>query len=62
MLLNKSDYVDKVNDTLDDQSKFKRLSPVSGNDITASIKSCLHKRLLNLVKADLVPKGIYDAI
>ena len=39
--LNKSDYVDKMNDILDDQSKFKRLGPVSSNDNTASIESRL---------------------
>ena len=29
VLLNKSDYVDKINEILDDQSKFKTLGPVS---------------------------------
>ena len=61
-LLNKSDFVDKMNEILDDQSKFKRLGPVSSNDNTASIESRLQKRLLDLVKADLMPKWIYDAI
>ena len=41
VLLNKSDYVDKMNEILDDQSKFKRLGPDSSNDSTASIESCL---------------------
>ena len=56
VLLNKSDYDDKLNEILDDQSKFKRLVPVSSNDNTASIESRLQKRLLDLVKADLMPK------
>ena len=47
-----------MNKIFDDQSKFKRLSPVTSNDNTASIES----RLLDLVKADLIPKWIYDAI
>ena len=51
-----------MNEILDDQSKFKILGPVSGNDNTASIESRLQKRLLDLVKADLMPKWIYDAI
>ena len=55
-LLNKSNYVDKLNEILDDQSKFKRLGPVSSNDNTASIESRLQKQLLDLVKADLMPK------
>ena len=62
VLLNKSDYVDKTNELLDDQAKFKRLDSVSSNDNTASIESRLQKRLLDLVKTDLMPKWIYDAI
>ena len=62
ILLNKSDYVDKVNKILDDQSKFKRLGPVSSNNDPASIESRLKKLLLDFVKADLMPKWIYDAI
>ena len=59
---NKSDYVDEMNKILDDQSKFRRLGPVSSNDKTASTKSRLQKRFLDLVKADLMPKWINDAI
>ena len=62
VLLNKSNYVDKMNEIFDDQSIFKRLGAVSGSDNTASIESRLQKRLLDLVKADLMPKWIYDAI
>ena len=56
VLLNKSDYVDKTNEVLDDQSKLKRRGPVSSNDNTASIESRLQKRLLDVVKADFIPK------
>ena len=62
VLLNKSDYVEKINKILDDQSKFEKLGPVSSNDNTASVELHLQKRLLDLVKADLMPKWIYDAI
>ena len=55
VLSNKSDYVDRINEILDDQSKFKRLGPVSSNN-TASIESRLQKRLLDLIKGDLMPK------
>ena len=51
-----------MNEILNDQSKFKRLGPVSRNDNTANIESRLQKRLLDLVKADHMPKWIYDAI
>ena len=56
LLLNKSDYLNKINKILDDQSKFKRLGPVASNDNTANIESRLQKRLLDLVKADLTQK------
>ena len=62
VLLKKSDYVDKINEILDYQWKFKRLGPVSSDDDTASIESRLQKRLLDLVKADPMPKWIYGAI
>ena len=62
VLLNKSDYVDKMNNIIHDQSIFKKLGPVSSNDNRASIESHLQKPLLDLVKADLMPKWIYDAI
>ena len=61
-LLNKSNYVDKINKILDDQSKFRRPGPVFSNDNTTNIESRLQKRLLDLVKADLMPKWIYDTI
>ena len=50
------DYVDKMNEILDDQLKLKKLGPISSNDNTASIESRLRKRLLDLVKADLMLK------
>ena len=34
-----SDYVDKMNEILDDQSKLKRLGSVSSNENTASIEA-----------------------
>ena len=51
-----------MNKILDGQSKFKRLGPVCSNGNTASIESRLHKRLLDLVKANCMSKWIYDAI
>ena len=62
ILLNKSDYIDKMNKILDDQSKLKRLGLVSSNDNTTSIETRLQKRLLDLLKADLMPKWICDEI
>ena len=62
VLLDISDYVDTMEEILDDQSRFKRLGPVYSSDNTASVESRLQKRLLDLVQADLMPKWIYDAI
>ena len=60
VLSNKNDYVDKMNKIINDQSKFKKLGPVSSNYNAVSIESRLWKRLLDLVKADLMQKWIYD--
>ena len=51
-----------MNKISNDQSKFKRLGPVSSNEKTAGTESRLQKRLLDLVKADLMPKCIYDTM
>ena len=58
VLLNQSDYDDKMNEILDDQSKFKRFGPIFSNHNTDSIESRLQKQLLDLVKADRMPKWI----
>ena len=52
--LNKSKYVDKMNQILDDPSKFKRLGSIASNDNTINIESRLQKRLLDLVKANCI--------
>ena len=62
VLLNKSDYVDKISEIFDDQSKFKVLEPVSSNDNTAKIKLRVQKRLLDVIQVDLVPRWIYNEI
>ena len=51
-LLNKSNYVNKMEKILDHEL----------NDNTDSVESCLQKQLLDLVKAELMLKWIYDAI
>ena len=61
VLLNKSDCEDKMKEILQGQSKLKRLGPVNSNDNTITIDSPVQKRLLDLIKADLMPKWIYDA-
>ena len=54
--LSKSDKINQMNEICNDQSKFKRLGPVSSNYNTVNIESRLQKRLLDLVKVDFMPK------
>ena len=56
VLLNESDYVDKINEIFGERSKFERLGLVSCNDNKVNTESRHQKRLLDLVKADLTPK------
>ena len=50
-----------MSEILDDQPKLKRLPPVFNNGNAASIESRLQKQMLDLVKAALMPKWMYDA-
>ena len=51
-----------MNKILEDQSKFKQLVPGSSNGNTVNIEFHLQKRLLDLVKANLMSKWIYGTI
>ena len=62
VILNKSDYIDKMNNILSDDSKFERLGPVSDFDKTAYNETKLQRYLLNLVKNDDLPRTVYDVI
>ena len=62
VILNKSDYTNKMNNILHDETKFKRVGPASTCDNTAAIKSRLQKRLLELFKAKLIPEEVYRFI
>ena len=62
VILNKSDYTNKMNNILHDETKFKRVGPASTCDNTAAIESRLQKRLLELFKAKLIPEEIYRFI
>ena len=46
VFFSKSDYSGKMNEILGDQSKFKRLGPVSSNDNTVNIESRFQKPCL----------------
>ena len=62
VIMNKTDYIFKMESILHDEFKFKALGPVHSNDNTAKLESQLQRRLLKLHKDDLLPPGVYEAI
>ena len=62
VILNKSDYVNKMECILSDTSKFKFLGPVSEFDKTEKNEAKLQRHLLKLVKADELPQNVYQVI
>ena len=62
VILNKSDYTNKMNNILHDETKFERIGPASTCDNTAAIESRLQKRLHELFKAKLIPEEVYRSI
>ena len=62
VILNKSDYTNKINNILNDETKFKRVEPASTCHNAAAIESRLQKRLLELFKAKLIPEEVYRSI
>lgn len=62
VILSKSDYIQKMNNILEDQTKFERVGPASSCDNTAGVESRLQKRLLELFKAKLLPESVYRSI
>ena len=62
VILNKDDYIEKMNNILRDETKFEYVGPVSTCDNTAGIESRLQKRLLELFKTKLLPEHVYRTI
>ena len=56
VILNKSDYTNKMNNILHDETKFERIGPASTCDNTHANESRLHKRLLELFRLSLFLK------
>ena len=61
VIMNKKDYVSKMESILNHQSKFCRLRPAPDNDNTVKIESKI-RRLLQMHKDDLLPTGVYEVI
>ena len=62
VILNKDDYIEKMNNILRDETKFEYIGPVSTCDNIAGIESRLQRRLLELFKTKLLPEHVYRTI
>ena len=62
VIMNKNDYISKMDFILQDNSKFENLGPSSEFDDTAKIEAHIQGRLLQLKKEGLLPSKIYSMI
>ena len=62
VIMNKSDYISKMDFILQDNYKFENLGPSSEFDNTAKIEAHIQRRLLQLKKEGLLPSKIYSRI
>ena len=62
VILDKSDYVSKMESILSDESKFTKLGPADKFDNTKKIERNFQKYLLSLKKENLVSNAIVDSI
>jgi len=58
VILNKNDYITKIESILHDETKFKTLGYSTNNDNTAKIEARIQRRLLQLNKDNLLPSSI----
>ena len=61
VILNKSDYLIKINVILDSQ-KFQKIGLVNENDNRARINGSIQRRLLALTKENMLTKLVYEHI
>lgn len=62
VILDKSDYVEKMAVILNDVSKFRKLGPVELTDNTCKNEAKMQRRLLALFKKKVFCKDVYDRI
>ena len=62
VILNKSNYVTKMGNILNDASKFECLGPAATADKTATIDTKLQNRLRELLNSEQLPKQVYDEV
>ena len=62
VILNKSDFITKMNLILDDASKFQQIGSVSTNNNTAKIETKIQRRLLQLSNGGVMHESVYNQI
>ena len=62
VILNKKDYIKKMEAILHDKEKFAKLGDVETQDKTAKLERKIQKRLLELVNSKVLATEIYDRI
>ena len=62
VILNKSDYITKMNLILNDASKFQQIGPADTNDNTAKIEAKIQRRLLQLSNGGVMHESVYKEI
>ena len=59
VILNKSDYISKMNSILNVASKFQQIGPADTNNNTAKIEAKIQRRLLQLLNGGVMHESIY---
>ena len=62
VILNKSDYITKMNSILNDASKFQQIGPIDTNDNTAKIEAKIHRRLVQHSNGGVMHESVYKEI
>ena len=62
VILNRSDYIQKIGNILEDKTKFLNMGSINLNDNTAKNEQKLQKRLLGLVNQNILARDVYDRI
>ena len=62
VILNRSDYIQKMGNILEDKTKFLNMGSVNLHDNTAKNEQKLQKRLLDLVNQNILARDVYDRI
>ena len=62
VILNKKDYIKKMEAILHDKEKFAKFGDVETQDKTAKLERKIQKRLLELVNSKVLATEIYDRI